>query len=90
MVLVVKNATSMKGGLNTLQLYDKLESNFRALESIGMTADKYTAMLFSLVVSCMPEEHVKSLDTKGEKVKCTLVQAMKVQRRRRGIALLFL
>jgi len=44
LVLVVKNATFMKGGLNTLQLYDKLESNFRALDSIGMTADKYTFM----------------------------------------------
>ena len=60
LVLVVKNTTSMKGGLNTLQLYDKLESYFRALESIGMTADKYTAMLFPLVESCIPEEHVKS------------------------------
>jgi hypothetical protein len=51
----------MKGGLNTLQLYDKLEPNFRALGSIGITADKYTAMLFPLVDSCIPEEHVKSL-----------------------------
>ena len=50
----------MKGSLNTLQLYNKLESNFRALEFIGMTADKYTAMLFPLVKSCIPEEHVKS------------------------------
>ena len=47
--------------LNTLQLYDKLESNFRALESIGMTSDKYTAMLFPLVESCIPEEHVENL-----------------------------
>jgi hypothetical protein len=45
LVLVVKNATSMKGGLNTLQLYDKLESNFRALESVGMTADRYSHVI---------------------------------------------
>jgi hypothetical protein len=51
----------MKGGFNTLQIYDKLESNFRVLESIGMTANKYTAMLFPLVKSCIPEEHVKSI-----------------------------
>jgi hypothetical protein len=53
----------MKVGLSTLQLYDKLESNFRPLESVGMTADKYAVLLFPLVESCIPEEHVKSLHT---------------------------
>jgi hypothetical protein len=54
--LVVKNATSTKDSLSTPQLYDNLESYMKALESIQMTYDKYAAMLFSLVESCIPEE----------------------------------
>ena len=38
--LVVKNAASTKGVLSTSQLYDKLESHFRFLESIRMTSGK--------------------------------------------------
>ncbi|XP_054706521.1 uncharacterized protein LOC129216335 [Uloborus diversus] len=54
LTLVVKNATKSK--LNITQLYDKLESHLRSLESIGMTCDKYAAMLFPLVESCVPED----------------------------------
>ena len=54
--LVVKNATEKKTSRNIVQLYDKLESYLRALESIGMTSDKYSAMLFPLVESCVPED----------------------------------
>lgn len=54
--LVIKNATETKINVNTAQLYDKLESYLRALESIGMTTDKYAAMLFPMLESCIPEE----------------------------------
>ncbi|XP_044755398.1 uncharacterized protein LOC123314290 isoform X1 [Coccinella septempunctata] len=37
-------------------LYDKLECQLRALESLGITSDKCSAMLFPLVESCLPEE----------------------------------
>lgn len=57
--LVIKNATDQRGKLNISRLYDKLESYLRALESIGMTSDKYAAMLFPLVESCIPEELLK-------------------------------
>jgi len=51
--LVVKNAKSRKRGLGTPQLR-KLESYLRALESIGMTSDKYAATLCPLMESCTP------------------------------------
>ncbi|GFS68620.1 histone H3.3 [Trichonephila clavipes] len=49
LVLVVKNAAKSK--LSITQLYDKLESLLRSLESIGITSDKHSAMLFPLVES---------------------------------------
>jgi len=54
--LVVKNATNLKSKHNIAQLYDKLESHLRSLESIGVTTDKYAAMLFPLVESCISED----------------------------------
>ncbi|GFY17783.1 histone H3.3 [Trichonephila clavipes] len=54
LTLVVKNATKSK--LSITQLYDKLESHLRSLELSGMTSDKYSAMLFPLVESCIPED----------------------------------
>ncbi|XP_071041967.1 uncharacterized protein [Parasteatoda tepidariorum] len=54
--LVVQNAKGAKNKINTSSLYDKLESYLRALESIGLTSDKYAAMLFPLVESCIPED----------------------------------
>ncbi|KAJ8883126.1 hypothetical protein PR048_014966 [Dryococelus australis] len=37
-------------------LYDTLEAQFRALESICVIRDKYWSMLFPLVESCLSEE----------------------------------
>ncbi|XP_035216908.1 uncharacterized protein LOC118190318 [Stegodyphus dumicola] len=54
LTLVVKNAT--KSRLSITQLCDKLESHLISLESIGMTSDKYSAMLFPLVELCIPED----------------------------------
>lgn len=58
--LVIKNTNTNKERLNITQLYDKLESYLRALESIGMTQDKYAAMLFPLVESCVPEDILRA------------------------------
>ncbi|GFX71478.1 DUF5641 domain-containing protein [Trichonephila clavipes] len=57
LTLVVKNDTKSK--LSITQLYDKLESHLRSLESIGMTSDKYSAMLFPLGESCILEDILK-------------------------------
>jgi hypothetical protein len=41
-------------------LYDQLETQLRALESLGVTSDKYVAMLFPLVESALPEETMRA------------------------------
>ena len=53
--LVVQNASS-KNRISPQQLYDRLESHLRSLESLGMTGDKYAAFLFPLVESSLPED----------------------------------
>ena len=37
-------------------LYDKIETHLRALETLGVTSDKYAAMLYPLVESALPDE----------------------------------
>ncbi|GBN61499.1 hypothetical protein AVEN_55037-1 [Araneus ventricosus] len=51
----------MKSKLSIMQLYDKLESHLRLLESVGVTTDKYAAMFFLLVESCIPENLLRDL-----------------------------
>ncbi|GIY52759.1 hypothetical protein CEXT_6381 [Caerostris extrusa] len=41
-------------------LYDRIETQLRALESLGVTTEKYAAMLFPLVESCLSEEVLRS------------------------------
>ncbi|XP_050298613.1 uncharacterized protein LOC126737669 isoform X1 [Anthonomus grandis grandis] len=53
--LVIHN-TSSGNRLDITRLYDKLETQLRALETLGITSDKYAAMLFPLVESCLPPE----------------------------------
>ncbi|GFY33029.1 uncharacterized protein TNCV_2229801 [Trichonephila clavipes] len=52
--LVLQNAEVNK--VNLSSLYDKIETQLRALESLGVTKEKYGAMLFPLVESCFPAE----------------------------------
>ena len=57
--LVIKNVTNSRSKGGITQLYDQLESHLRSLESIGMTSDKYAAMLLPLVESCIPEDMLR-------------------------------
>lgn len=41
-------------------LYDKIETQLRALETLGVATDKYAAMLFPLVESCLTEEVLRA------------------------------
>lgn len=52
LVLVLKKALSSDDQMSLCSLYDKLESQLRALESLGVTSDKYAAMLYPMVESC--------------------------------------
>ncbi|XP_072403151.1 uncharacterized protein [Diabrotica undecimpunctata] len=53
--LVINNTSS--GNKRDLSLlYDNLETQLRALETLGTKSDNYAAMLFPLVESCLPSE----------------------------------
>ncbi|UYV64634.1 hypothetical protein LAZ67_3001408 [Cordylochernes scorpioides] len=52
--LVVNNARRKTIGIENL--YDKLESYLRSLESLGITAEQNAAFLYPLVESSLPEE----------------------------------
>lgn len=59
LILVLNNNADMER--NTIaSLYDKLETQLRGLESLGVTSDKYAAMLYPLVESALPEEVLKT------------------------------
>lgn len=53
--LIISNATSGTV-IELYSLYDKIESQLRALETLGITSDKYAAMLFPLIESCFPPD----------------------------------
>lgn len=44
------------------ELYDKLGSNLRSLETLGVTTKNYAAMLYPVVESCLPVEVLKAWD----------------------------
>ncbi|GFX32599.1 uncharacterized protein TNCV_3704731 [Trichonephila clavipes] len=56
LALVTQNATERRVKSNIYYLCDKLESHLRSLESIGLTSEKYEAILFPLVESYIPEK----------------------------------
>ncbi|XP_050500674.1 uncharacterized protein LOC126880664 [Diabrotica virgifera virgifera] len=43
---------------NVSALYDMIESQLRSLETLGITADKYAAILYPLIESCLPEDMI--------------------------------
>lgn len=57
-LVLQKSLTSTHVPLHTL--YDKLECQMRALESLGVTSDKCSSMLFPLIESCMPEDLLRA------------------------------
>jgi len=54
--LVISSAAETKGSVHTAQLCDQLEPYLRTLESKGVKTDKYAALLFPMVESCIPEK----------------------------------
>ncbi|XP_035205326.1 uncharacterized protein LOC118180329, partial [Stegodyphus dumicola] len=62
--------TQAKSGENfTLRiLYDKLETQLRALETSGVTSEKYEAMLYPLVESALPEALIKEWERTHNRV----------------------
>ena len=54
--LVLNNALLPKDKVSLASIYDRLETHTRSLESLGVTTDTCTAMLYPLVESSLPEE----------------------------------
>ena len=53
--LILSNAIS-SNKFDIATLYDRLETQMRALETLGVSSDKSAAMLFPLIESCLPED----------------------------------
>ncbi|GFQ65589.1 transposable element Tc1 transposase [Trichonephila clavata] len=49
-----------KSAIKLTDLYDKLGSNLRSLETLNVTTSNYAAMLFPVVESCLPAEVLKA------------------------------
>jgi len=49
-----------KEAINVSSIYDKLESNLWTLESLGVTTNTCSAMLFPLVESCLPKQLLRA------------------------------
>ena len=58
--LVLQKAVTPTKEVNLASLYDKIETYLRSLESLGVTSDKYAAMLFPLVESALTEELLRA------------------------------
>lgn len=53
--LVLHNAASQQQ-LQLSKLYDNIETQLRALNTLGIASDKYAALLYPLIESCLPQE----------------------------------
>ncbi|KAF2889058.1 hypothetical protein ILUMI_17115 [Ignelater luminosus] len=56
------------------KIYDKLEVQLRALESLGVTKDKCAAMLYSLVESSLPEELIRTWQRQATTIKSSNIE----------------
>ncbi|GFQ78018.1 integrase catalytic domain-containing protein [Trichonephila clavata] len=52
--------TKEKKETDLLSLYDKLQTQLMALDSLGVTNEKYADIIFPLVESCLPSEILKA------------------------------
>ena len=65
--LVLQNAMSNGKKASLSSLYDKVESNIRALNTLGVTTDKCAAMLYPLVESSLPEHVLRAWQRNGHR-----------------------
>ncbi|UYV71983.1 hypothetical protein LAZ67_9001435, partial [Cordylochernes scorpioides] len=48
-----------EGKMSVVKLYDRLETQLRALKTLGVARDKFAAMLYPLVESALPEDTLR-------------------------------
>lgn len=51
-----------RANIKLSDLYNKLGSSLRALETLGVTTQNYAAMLYPVVESCLPSDVLKAWD----------------------------
>lgn len=68
--LIISNATS-QNKMDLSMLYDRLETQLRALETLGVTSEKCSAMLFPLIESCLPEDLLRVWQRVGHREDAT-------------------
>lgn len=54
------NALNPTKRVTISSLYDRLETQLRALETLEVTRDEFVAILYPLVESCLPEELLRA------------------------------
>lgn len=68
LTLVLKRVLNKSDNVSLCTLYDNLESQLRALESLGVTTDKYASMLYPLVESSLPEDLLRTWQRRSTSV----------------------
>ncbi|GBO31421.1 hypothetical protein AVEN_131366-1, partial [Araneus ventricosus] len=73
LILVLSNVLNNEHKLPLIKLYDRIETQLRSLQMLGVTSDKYASMLYPLVESCLPinllriwERHLSSITFKSD------------------------
>ncbi|GBM38066.1 hypothetical protein AVEN_40947-1 [Araneus ventricosus] len=71
--LVLNNVFNNEHKLPLIKLYDRIETQLRSLQMLGVTSDKYASMLYPLIESCLPidllriwERHLSSITFKSD------------------------
>ena len=64
---VLQNVVSNGKKASLSSLYEKVESNIRALNILGVTTDKCAAMLYPLVESSLPEHVLRAWQRNGHR-----------------------
>ncbi|XP_035234175.1 uncharacterized protein LOC118206006 [Stegodyphus dumicola] len=90
--LVLKIANCSNSCNNLCALYDNLEQQIRALETLGVTTDKSAALLYPLVESCLPEDFLRAYQRSvnadhGPDPKCRLDSLLKFLKSEERISL---
>ncbi|KAF2890648.1 hypothetical protein ILUMI_15524 [Ignelater luminosus] len=69
LTLVISKAIKSSEQIPLSKIYDKLEAQLRALESLGVTKDKCAAMLYALVESSLPEALIRTWQRQATAIK---------------------
>ena len=82
---MIITAHQAKEVISLSSIYDKLESHLRAMETLGVSTNTCSGMLFPLVESCLPEEllrawHRRMNTSQGGKAKERLANLMEFLR----------